>query len=173
MPKQHSEVVIEQTLGHYRLPDNAVDIQEWLKDGTDIYNLFTMMHPLFFQMLEALGGKFSGSAIKAANQRENRTQRLILRAETIGKFGEEGYDHLYVAELREVPPSRPEISKRDLLDILAQIEFVQPDSVGRPATPFGGVCPSCRMYEQFGHSSICKLAEALKGNRVEQRPADV
>ena len=53
------EGVIEQrTLGGYHLPDHAIDLEVWLRDGLEVYNLFVLMKPLFFQMLDALGGEF-------------------------------------------------------------------------------------------------------------------
>ena len=58
------EAVVEKTLGGYILPDHAVDLSAWLRDGLEVYNLFVQMKPLFFQMLEALGGEFTMSGKK-------------------------------------------------------------------------------------------------------------
>ena len=93
-------LVIEKTLGKYRLPDSAVDLEAWLRDGLEVYNLFVLMKPLFFEMLDALGGSFECSA-RAANE-DPHTRRLTTGEREIGKLGEEGYDRMIFARLSEV-----------------------------------------------------------------------
>ena len=118
-----SEVVVEKTMGKYRLPDNAVDLEEWLRDGLDVYNLFIFMKPLFFQMLEALGGEFRGSGRKASDERGLR--RLTIREEDVnGKPGDEGWDRLMVATLSGGEPRDPDLSalRALLLDIWCRPE---------------------------------------------------
>ena len=101
-------LVIEKALGKYRLPDAAIDIEAWLRDGLEVYNLFVLMKPLFFEMLAALGGEFEFSA-RAANE-DPHTRRLTTGEREVGKLGEEGYDVMIFARLseaREIPFSPP------------------------------------------------------------------
>ena len=100
-------LVIEKALGKYRLPDAAVDLEAWLRDGLEVYNLFVLMKPMFFEMLAALGGSFECSA-RAANA-DPHTRRLTTGEREVGKLGEEGYDWMIFARLSEVgePPFTP------------------------------------------------------------------
>lgn len=93
-------LVVEKTLGKYRLPDHAVDLEAWLKDGLEVYNLFILMKPLFFEMLAALGGSFEYSA-RASNE-DPHTRRLTTGEWEVGKPGEEGHDYMIYARLSEV-----------------------------------------------------------------------
>lgn len=77
------EVVVERSLGgRYRLPDNAVDLEAWLRDGLEVYNLFVLMKPLFFEMLAAQpGAAFEYSARKANADPHVRRLRMGERRE--------------------------------------------------------------------------------------------
>jgi hypothetical protein len=112
-----SEVVVEKRLGKYRLPDDAVDLETWLRDGLEVYNLFVMMKPLFFEMLEALGGEFKASNLKM--NEDPHTRRLLIRQVEVGKPGDEGYDHLTIASLSDGDPRDPGVEEMRalLLDI--------------------------------------------------------
>jgi hypothetical protein len=100
-------LVVEKSLGKYRLPDSAVDMEAWLRDGLEVYNLFVFMKPLFFEMLDALGGEFEVSA-RAVNE-DPHTRRLTVGEREVGEWGKEGYDRLLFARLTEVgePPFVP------------------------------------------------------------------
>jgi len=92
-----TEVTIERSFGGYRLPDDAIDLEAWLRDGLAVYNLFVYMKPVFFQMLEAHGGEFRASWVKA--NEDKLVWRAGFREEEVGEPGEPGYDRAIVVTL--------------------------------------------------------------------------
>lgn len=87
----------------YILPDHAVDLDTWLRDGMEVYNILVYMKPLFFQMLEALGGKFEGSWAKANEDRLK--YRVKFASRSVGTLGEGDYDEKIMVERYLAPPT--------------------------------------------------------------------
>lgn len=93
------EIVVEKTHGKYRLPDRAIDLEEWLRDGLEVYNLFVYMKPIFFQMLESMPDmQFTGSMRKA--NEDKLKFRLTIVPEAINKYEGE-YDELVHVRLEK------------------------------------------------------------------------
>lgn len=89
-PETDPSVIIEKRFSRYRLPDEAIDLSAWLKDGMAVYNLFQLMKPAFFAMLRANGGTFEFSW-KEANDLE-LTERIRFTPRVV----DDGtYDHIY------------------------------------------------------------------------------
>jgi hypothetical protein len=100
-------LVVEKSLGKYRMLDAAVDLSAWLRDGLEVYNLFVLMKPLFFEMLEAHGGEFEVSARKVND--DPLTRRLTVGDREVGEPGHNNHDRMIFARLTEtgVPPFTP------------------------------------------------------------------
>ncbi len=107
MVSGESEVVIEKRLGRTRLPDGALDLSQWIRDGLDVYNLFVYMKPLFYAMLASMPEQTFRMSWKASGKVERDAQRyrLRLREEQVGSSSEPDYDRILVAQL--VPPGAP------------------------------------------------------------------
>ncbi len=82
-PVGHPDIVIEQEMAGYRLPDGAIDLETWLRTGLDVYNFLVLAKPVLFQLLESVGGEFRASLVKA-NEDRLRT-RIVLGEEAAGE----------------------------------------------------------------------------------------
>lgn len=101
------EIVMEKRLGRTRLPDGAIDLSQWLRDGLEVYNLFVHMKPLFFAMLAAQPDREFRMSGREANkiEKDARRLRLTIREEDIGTPSKGDFDRVLIAQL--VPPGGP------------------------------------------------------------------
>lgn len=89
-----SDMVLEQYMGgKYRMPDESIDLDSWLRDFGPMVNFMMFMKPMFFEMLDALGGEFKVPHESVNANRRARRLRLGV---------EEG---VYVARLETADPA--------------------------------------------------------------------
>lgn len=144
MVSGESEVVIEKRLGRTRLPDGALDLSQWIRDGRDVYNLFVYMKPLFYAMLRSMPEQTFRMSWKEAGkvERDQQRYRLSLREEQVGASGDPDYDRILVAEL--VPPGAP--VKKGYGDE----DWLPPED--RPDSQLESAAPDCK---RDGRKSWC------------------
>lgn len=108
------EVTIRKELGGYWLPDGSIDIAAWLRDGLEVYNLFVLMKPMFFQMLEAHGGEFSARYDKINGDGKRWS---LTMGERVPEGGDSITDREIFATLVERDQSEDPLERQGQLDI--------------------------------------------------------
>lgn len=91
-------MTIHKEISGYRLPDHSIDLSAWLRDGLEVYNLFVLMKPLFFQMLESLGGDFEAAYSKVNDDGKRWSLEM---GERVPEGGDSINDRVIFATLRD------------------------------------------------------------------------